>query len=294
MTFMWAFSRPLDLVVLDVRAVGLRVDPSSEGGPTLVHVDDGGGQLIVTLPFQHLGEQAWLEELGPIAATELADHRAARPSRLAFDVPAGTTIPFSSQGILAAIRTLALRVVPAAQQRATFGRPRLRDLLDVLELPGGVVFGRHGDDFVVTRRRGRAAEMGALDLLAASTTMRQVRLRVGAGAARACRLECRTSRQRLDGAVGDRPSPSATGTGAARRRDRPGSALAAHPQPERARRIHARRRSGAGRRRSGPHRAVALAAGRAHRRRGRRARAGRREPEPAADRTRCVEPRPES
>ena len=115
--------RPLDLVVLDVRAIGMHLDASTPDAPALTHAGDDPAQLIVTLPFQHLGEQAWLLEEGAIAATELADHRAARPSRLAFEVPVGTSIAFSSAGILEAMRTLPLRVVPTALPRPVRRRP---------------------------------------------------------------------------------------------------------------------------------------------------------------------------
>jgi hypothetical protein len=175
--------RPLDLVVLDVSAVGLRLDTSVPGQPSLIVAGEDPAQLIVRLPFQHLGEQAWPVELGPIPATSLSDHRAAQPSRLAFDVPAGTTIAFSSEGILAAMRTLPLRVVPAAQPRSTRTRPRLRDLDDVLVLPGGLALGRHGGQHVLARTRAPETPGGLATVLSASTTMRQARLRLGASTA---------------------------------------------------------------------------------------------------------------
>ena len=176
--------RPQDLVVLDVRVVGMRVETPADGQAVLVHSADAPAQLIVTLPFQHLGEQSWPLELGSISSTALSEHRAARPSRVAFEVPVGTTIPFSTSGVLAAMRTLALRVVPAAQQRSTLGRPRPRDLFDVLALPG-VLFGRHGNELVlVPDVRPTTAATTLASVLSAGTTMRQVRLRLGDGAVR--------------------------------------------------------------------------------------------------------------
>ena len=59
-----------------------------------------------------------------------------------YAVAPGTTIGFSSAGVLEAMRTLPLVVVPAAQPRP-LRRPTLVDVRGTLVLPGGLVLAEH-------------------------------------------------------------------------------------------------------------------------------------------------------
>jgi hypothetical protein len=103
--------RPVDLLDLQVTAVGAKVDRSA-GGPVLVAGDRA--HLVVELAFQHLGEEAWPESLFSPAPSGIARHRAARPSRLVYELAPGTEIPWTATGLLEAIPRLRLLVVPLA------------------------------------------------------------------------------------------------------------------------------------------------------------------------------------
>ncbi|MCK0113417.1 apolipoprotein A1/A4/E family protein [Ornithinimicrobium sp. F0845] len=104
--------RPLDLLDLQVTAVGFLVEESA-GGPVLVS-DGEDGHLIVDLAFQHLGEEAFPESQVSPEPSGLAGHRAARPSRLVYELPAGQRLDWSLEGLLEAIPRLTLKVVPLA------------------------------------------------------------------------------------------------------------------------------------------------------------------------------------
>src|SRR5690606_31992044 len=78
--------RPADLLDLRVTAAG--TDLTRRAGAVVVGED--GGVLVVELAFQHLGEQAFPESLVDPDPSGIARHRAARPSRLVYDLPAGT------------------------------------------------------------------------------------------------------------------------------------------------------------------------------------------------------------
>lgn len=100
-----------DLVVARLTARGCRVRDSS-AGPVLTAGDEGG-LLVLHLPPQHLGEQA-VPEPSVEDTARVTGHRAAAPSRLVYAVPAGTTIPFTTAGVLAALPTLPLKVAAHA------------------------------------------------------------------------------------------------------------------------------------------------------------------------------------
>jgi hypothetical protein len=111
--------RPADLLSLDLVAIGLTLE-SRDAGPVLL-AGAKAGTLSVRLAWQHLGEAATPEandaDLGPTPTPVPA--RAARRSRLVFDVPPGTAIAYSIEGILEAMTRLEMRVVPLAKPRAT-------------------------------------------------------------------------------------------------------------------------------------------------------------------------------
>lgn len=104
--------RPRDLVDLRLEAPGCTVE-GSEDGAELVAGDDGA-LFVLHFPPQHIGERVWDEggeAIGP------SGHRAADPSRLVYEVPAGTRVPYTLEGVLEAIRGLRLRVSPNAVAR---------------------------------------------------------------------------------------------------------------------------------------------------------------------------------
>jgi hypothetical protein len=105
--------RPVDLVdlVVDVEGATLR---RRRDAPARLTVDDSGGTLTVTLAPQHLGEEAFEELLGAPEPSGLATHRAARRSRLVYDLPGGLAIDWTVDALLALLPTLRLRVVPLA------------------------------------------------------------------------------------------------------------------------------------------------------------------------------------
>ena len=101
-----------------------------------------GAYLVVGYTFQHIAEQAFLETESP-ATTEIPFNPVvalvAEPSRLAFDVPAGTQIAYSSQGVLDAMSRLPLRVVPLATPRRVFRLPPGGSgTRPIATLPGGL------------------------------------------------------------------------------------------------------------------------------------------------------------
>ena len=101
--------RAEDLLVATLTWPGARQQDGADG-PELI-ADDDAGSLVLTLPPQHVGEQAALEGDTPPAKT---GHRAAAASRLVFALEAGKPVPFSVAGVLAVLPTLRLRVAAHA------------------------------------------------------------------------------------------------------------------------------------------------------------------------------------
>lgn len=114
--------RPADLLDLRVTAAG--TDLIRRAGAVVVGED--GGLLVVELAFQHLGEQAFPESLVHPDPSGIARHRAARPSRLVYDLPAGTKLPWTVAGLLSVLPTLRLRVVPLATPASGSAAPARR------------------------------------------------------------------------------------------------------------------------------------------------------------------------
>jgi hypothetical protein len=144
--------RPADLVSLSVDAVGCELLSDGAQPAHLRPVADSpSAYLVVRFAFQHVGEAAvyegqsgpnvfyneWNPEkpltgIGPPNAPDARalppiDIRAARGTRLVFDIPASERIEFSTAGILAAMGRLRLRVHPLA----TPGGAPLRGMSDV-------------------------------------------------------------------------------------------------------------------------------------------------------------------
>jgi hypothetical protein len=112
-----------DLIDLRLEARNCHVEP--EDLPAEI-VADADARLILHFPPQHVAEQVFqslpfgLPEndgivdtaTGPLPGTAI--HRAAAASRVVFDVPEGTRIPFTVEGVLGAAAGLMLRVAPNA------------------------------------------------------------------------------------------------------------------------------------------------------------------------------------
>ena len=106
--------RPDDLVVLEIAGFDVQL-AQDDGGPALVPTA-ADAFLVVTFSFQHMGELAFSTADGetPFVPVPVL---VAEPSRLAYSVPAGERIEYSTAGILAALSRLPLRVVPLAAPR---------------------------------------------------------------------------------------------------------------------------------------------------------------------------------
>ena len=98
--------RPDDLVVVQVQWSGL-----SLSGAALV-AERGGGTLTLVLPGQHVQEEALIEvDSGVQLKPRPMRARLAEKTRLVFAIPAGASIPYTTEGILGAC-TRYLLVVP--------------------------------------------------------------------------------------------------------------------------------------------------------------------------------------
>jgi hypothetical protein len=207
----FAVRRARDLVVLDVVALGMRLEVAGDRGPRLVvwagHADEA--RLVVRFPPQHLGEQAW-EDIDPTPPRdELAAARLANPSRLVFAVPAEEEIEFSTVGVLTAMRRLALVVVPLARPRSN-PRPRIGELLGHLHLPGGLVLAEADTGPVLSAATRRSpvpvAARGVDDLIRGSTSLHALRVHLAGRAAVNIRPgEADGERSRSGTGIADRP-----------------------------------------------------------------------------------------
>lgn len=108
--------RPRDLIDLRLEAPGCTIEPI-DGGAELVAGPDA--LLIVHFPPQHLGEEVWQAQTvppppPPVKPNRPSRHVAAGPSRLVFEVPEGTRLPYTLGSILAALPGLRLRVAANA------------------------------------------------------------------------------------------------------------------------------------------------------------------------------------
>ena len=126
--------RPVDLLDLHLTAVDATLQ--SQGSRTVLVTASGGGTLTIGLAFQHLGEEAHPEFLGAPEPSGVSSHRAARESRLVYELPPGLEIPWTAKDLLLVLPTLRLRVVPLA----TPGPDRYPEDESPETGPGGVVF----------------------------------------------------------------------------------------------------------------------------------------------------------
>jgi len=111
--------RAQDLIDLRLEAPGCTLEPT-DGGAELVAGPKA--LLIVHLPPQHLGEEVWqvvAEPPPPVPSEPLVPARCSRhvsagPSRLVFELPEDARLPYTLEGILAALPKLKLHVAANA------------------------------------------------------------------------------------------------------------------------------------------------------------------------------------
>jgi len=168
--------RPDDLVVLDVLCWDLDLF-GTRSGPVLAPTS-AESRLEVRFPFQHLGEIAYfrVEPVPPNDPPEPPDPPpvralAGRGSRLVFAVPEGNRIPYSIEGVLAALSRLPLLVAPAATPRGIAAD--VGAFVAVAELTGGLVLARTAEGTLVVTTppamtRGRARRKPDPDQAAAA------------------------------------------------------------------------------------------------------------------------------
>ena len=104
--------RPAELLDLHLTAVGGELHRTNS--VPVLRVGEQAGHLVVRFPFQHLGERAWFESQGSPDPFGVATHRAARATRLVYELPAGTELLWTGEGLLRELPRLRLRVVPLA------------------------------------------------------------------------------------------------------------------------------------------------------------------------------------
>ncbi|WP_344172860.1 hypothetical protein [Kribbella lupini] len=103
-----------DLIDLRLVAYGCTIEPAEGGSELVAGVD---ALLVVHFPTQHLGEQVWdagAPPPAPAVPNTPSSHVAAGPTRLVYEVPEGTRIPYTVRDVLEAIAVLRLRVAPNA------------------------------------------------------------------------------------------------------------------------------------------------------------------------------------
>ena len=181
--------RPADLLVMTVEAVGLGFEdaPAGEDEPAATpHLVPTGAdaRLAVVFGYQHVAEKARFEQNGIPDPPEPGDAvpvaaRAARKSRLVFKVPAGERIPFSTEGVLAALSRLEMAVVPVATPRGASLFTRVIRREDALiELASGLGLAeRDGQLFLqsVARQGGAVKAVTARSVIAAAGALHDLR-----------------------------------------------------------------------------------------------------------------------
>lgn len=141
LTFSANVSRRADGLNIVLRGFNLTVDKSDAGRPVLRRTtSDGGAYLVLDLPPQSILEEAFPVP-GDDPTARPVSSRLARRSRIALNVPAGTTVRYDLPSILAAMTTLDAKLTPIA---ASDGKPatKVRKPLDYetsVEMPWSLV-----------------------------------------------------------------------------------------------------------------------------------------------------------
>jgi hypothetical protein len=144
--------RPADLLVVAIETTDLKFEnlPLKDGSdqghkmPHLVPTGSKGGLLAAVFGYQHAAEKARYEMNNVPDPLEPGDHipiaaRAAHKSRLVFKVPNGEQIPFSIEGVLAAMSRLEMAVAPVATPRPSISfESKIRREAALIKLAGGI------------------------------------------------------------------------------------------------------------------------------------------------------------
>lgn len=133
--------RPDDLVALRIELVNVVRKPGSKPPVLVAGSGSGASSLVVHHPPQSIAEEVFFEQQAagtgtpdvpppldgkPVPSAVIPDNdvdpppiraRAANESRIVFEWPAGFECPYTLDGLLAAIRTLKMRVPPGALPR---------------------------------------------------------------------------------------------------------------------------------------------------------------------------------
>lgn len=119
--------RALDLLALRIELCKLAVVPGDP--PVLQKIGRGSAYVILHFPPQTITEQCFYQAAPPgfadanaLSASEMPGDppiraRIADESRLVFRVPDGTVIPWTLEGVLAAVQDLSMKVSPTARRR---------------------------------------------------------------------------------------------------------------------------------------------------------------------------------
>jgi hypothetical protein len=129
--------RTRDLIDLRLDAPGCTIE-ALDGDAELVAGPDAS--LVVHFPPQHLGEEVWDAGAPPAQPARPSGHISAGPTRLVYEVPEGTRITYTLEGVLAALMKLRLRVSPNATPsgeapREERGAQRPTELETAIEAP---------------------------------------------------------------------------------------------------------------------------------------------------------------
>lgn len=141
LTFSANVSRRADGLNIVLRGFNLTLDKSDAGRPVLRRTtSEGGAYLVLDLPPQSILEEAFPVP-GDDPTARPVSSRLARRSRIALNVPAGTTVRYDLPSILAAMTTLDAKLTPIA---ASDGKPAtdVRKPLDYetsVEMPWSLV-----------------------------------------------------------------------------------------------------------------------------------------------------------
>jgi hypothetical protein len=162
--------RSADLVAIIVE--GYDVELVAGTDPHLRTVAGGTGRIVARFAYQHLGERALYEGAAPIPdpvgpeqgsaddfqaidgpdARHIAPIQAlpARGSRIVLAMAEGVTIPFSSEGILAALTRLPMIVHPLATPRSGVVAVPPVGSVPPITLPGGLIASRGSRGVIIS------------------------------------------------------------------------------------------------------------------------------------------------
>jgi hypothetical protein len=175
--------RAQDLLVIEIRTNGLKFEDvplrHADQNKQVPHLVAGSkaGSLTAVFGYQHAAEKALDEVTSPPDPPGPGDipipARAAQKSRLVFKVPVGEQIPFSIDGIVAAMSRLEMAVAPVATPRVPESRAKIQAGAALVELGGGIgVAAKDGQLFLQNLITGKNAPQSAPKRVAGSVPKR--------------------------------------------------------------------------------------------------------------------------